>query len=91
MTKFILLYKGPATPASEMTQEQTEQVIAGWQTWVERVGGALEGEPTELNGYSIVEADDLDGALALVEGHPFLSDRTGNFSVDVYELLPIPM
>jgi hypothetical protein len=49
------------------------------------------GEPTELNGYSIVEADDRNGALALVEGHPFLSDRTGNFSVDVYELLPIPM
>jgi YCII-related domain-containing protein len=109
MTKFILLYKGPATPASEMTQDQTEKVMAGWQTWIERVGAALvdigapmangasvvddgsTGVPTELNGYSIVEADDRDGALALVEGHPFLSDGTGNFSVDVYELLPIPM
>ena len=44
-----------------------------------------------LNGYSLVEANDRDAALALVVGHPFLSDKTGNFSVDVYELLPVPM
>ena len=48
-------------------------------------------QAAELNGYSIVEADDRDAALALVVGHPFLSDKTGNFSVDVYELLPVPM
>jgi hypothetical protein len=44
-----------------------------------------------LNGYSIVEANDRDSAVALVVGHPFLSDKTGDFSVDVYELLPVPM
>jgi hypothetical protein len=49
------------------------------------------GAATQLNGYSIVEAADIEAAKALVDGHPFLSDATGNFSVEVHELLPIPM
>ena len=44
--------------------------------------------PAELNGYSIIEANSLEEAKSLVEGHPFLSDKTGKFSVDIYELMP---
>lgn len=43
-----------------------------------------------LTGYSIVEADDMAGALAHVDGHPFLVKDTGNYAIDVYELLPVP-
>lgn len=46
---------------------------------------------TDLNGYSIIEAENMDRALQLVDGHPFLSDRTGHFSVEVFELMPVPM
>ena len=46
---------------------------------------------TDLNGYSIVQAESMDEALKLVDGHPFLSDRTGKFRVDVFELLPVPL
>ena len=49
------------------------------------------GTATQLNGYTIVEAADLDSAKALVDGHPFLSDSTGDFSVEIHELMPIPM
>lgn len=49
------------------------------------------GSATQLNGYSIVQADDLDGAKRLVVGHPFLSDRTGDFAVEIHELVPISM
>ena len=45
-------------------------------------------EAGELNGYSIVEANDRDAAVALVVEHPFLSDKTGNFSVDVSSCCP---
>ena len=57
------------------------------------VSGLLTNSTPALpsNGYSIVEATDRDAALALVVGHPFLSDKTGTFSVDVFELLPVPM
>lgn len=48
-------------------------------------------EPGELNGYSIVEADSLDAATALADGHPFLAEGKGRFSIEIFELLPIPM
>lgn len=44
----------------------------------------------QLTGYSIIQAQDMDKAKGLVEDHPFLSDKTGDFSVEVFELLPTP-
>jgi hypothetical protein len=45
--------------------------------------------PSKQNGYSIVEADNLDGALDLLKGHPYLTEGKGRFAIDVYELLPM--
>jgi hypothetical protein len=50
----------------------------------------IQKQPLQLNGYAIIEADDLDSAVALVKDHPFLSAKTGEFSVEVFELLPVP-
>jgi hypothetical protein len=104
MAKFILLYKGPATPREEFTPEQSEQLMAAWGTWIGTVGEAMAdvGAPfaggtavradgtaaaaSDLNGYSVVEAADIDAAKSLCEGHPFLSDGTAKFAVEVYEL-----
>ncbi|MDH4102682.1 MAG: YciI family protein [Thermoleophilia bacterium] len=49
------------------------------------------GTATQVNGYSFVEADDLEGARRLVEGHPFLSDGSSRFSVEIHEVMPVPM
>ena len=46
--------------------------------------------PLQMSGYSIVEAADLETAKNLAEGHPFLSDKSGKFSVEVFEMLPVP-
>ena len=54
------------------------------------VDDGSEGSAGQLNGYSIIQADNLDQARALVDGHPFLTDKSGKFSVLVYELLPVP-
>lgn len=43
-----------------------------------------------LSGYSIIEADGLSEAAALADGHPFLSEGSGNYSIDLFELLPVP-
>ena len=45
----------------------------------------------DLNGYSLIEAPDLGAAQALADGHPFLAEGKGRFSVEVYELMPVPM
>jgi hypothetical protein len=55
------------------------------------VDNGTSGTPTQLNGYSIIQAENIDEALKLVENHPFLSDKTGSFSVEVFELMPLPM
>jgi hypothetical protein len=45
--------------------------------------------PGDLNGYTIVEADSVDGARALTDGHPFLSEGKGRFTIEVFELVPM--
>jgi hypothetical protein len=109
MSKYLLLYRGPATPMAEFTPEQSAEQMAAWGDWLGRVGksmvdaGAPFGErtavgddgssrtPSDQNGYSIVEADSLDGARSLLIGHPFLSEGKGKFSVEVFELTPMSM
>lgn len=38
-----------------------------------------------------VEADDMAAALALADGHPYLSEGNGNYAIDVFEMMPVPM
>ncbi|MBI2797853.1 hypothetical protein HYX70_00955 [Candidatus Saccharibacteria bacterium] len=61
MKKFILLYNGSATPAEQMTSEQTEKVMGGWKAWMEKIGDAMVdmGQPM-ANGKSVVD----DGSSA---------------------------
>jgi hypothetical protein len=44
---------------------------------------------SDLHGYSIVEAENLEAAKALGQGHPFLSEGEGRFSLEVFELVSI--
>jgi len=55
------------------------------------VDDGRSGTAVSLNGYSIVEADDMAAAAALADGHPFLSEGLGNFAIDIYELMPVPV
>ncbi|HUL24324.1 MAG TPA: hypothetical protein VLW44_00935, partial [Streptosporangiaceae bacterium] len=83
MSKYLLLYRGPATPMEDFTPEQSAEQMKAWGDWMGRVGpamvdgGAPFGQrtavsddgtspaPGDLNGYTIVEADSVDGARAL--------------------------
>ena len=49
------------------------------------------GTAESATGYSIVEAPDMAAARALADGHPYLSEGNGNYAVDIYELLPVPL
>lgn len=43
----------------------------------------------EVSGYSIIEADDVDAALALAKDHPHLR-MPGGCEIEVHEALPVP-
>lgn len=109
MSRFLYLYRGPATPMEAFTPEQSAEQMRAWGEWIARVGSALvdggapfgtrsavadDGSspaPSDENGYTIVEADDLEGARALAKDHPFLSEGKGRFSIEIFELAPMPM
>ena len=44
------------------------------------------GTPSALTGYSILEADSLDAAKAMTNGHPYIREGNGNYAIDVFEL-----
>jgi hypothetical protein len=107
MSKYIFLYRGPATPMSDFTPQQQAEQMEAWGQWIGKLGTSLADvgnpfgartsladdgtspAPGDLNGYSIVEADSLDGAKALADKHPFLAEGKGRFSVEVFELVPM--
>lgn len=107
MSKFIYLYRGPATPMQDFTPEQSAEQMEAWGQWISRLGPALvdvgspfgarsavaddgtSPAPGDLNGYSIVEAENLSAARALADKHPFLTEEKGRFSVEVFELVPM--
>jgi hypothetical protein len=107
VSKYLLLYRGPATPMEDFTPEQSAEQMRAWGEWMGKVGSALVdggapfGErtavsddgtspaPSDQNGYTIVEAGSLDGARALTDGHPFLSEGKGRFTIEIFELVPM--
>jgi len=107
MSKFLLLYRGPATPMDSYTPEQSAEVMKAWETWLGGIGTSLvdagsplgaraavgdDGSspaPSDQNGYSIVQANDLDEARNLLKGHPFLTEGKGRFAVEVFEIVPM--
>jgi hypothetical protein len=96
MGKYVLAYQGGAMAETEAAQQEA---MAAWGAWFGALGSAaldwgapfgasaaVGGGPatSELTGYSIVQADDLAGALKLAEGCPVLKDGG---AVHVYEAI----
>lgn len=84
MSKFVVLYQGGDAP---QTAEEGEKVMADWMTWFGSAGTAVldpgnafgagsaigAGSPSAVNGYTLIEAESLDAALAFVGDHPHLA------------------
>ena len=102
MSKYLLVYQGQVDPSTQSAP--TEESMQRWMGWGNKVGSQLTefGAPTgprtrvggtgdalPITGYTIVEADSLDDARVLCDGHPFLEDAPADFSVDVFELMPM--
>jgi hypothetical protein len=97
MAKFLYLYHGgaPSPP------EDGRKVMRAWMDYFGRVGPrlvdggaplapsrAVGGAPKSgATGYSIIEADSLDHAEKLTDGHPHL--MSGG-SIEICESLPPP-
>lgn len=98
MAEFIFVYRSPAGSAPG-----NPETANAWRAWFAGLGPALRdmgrpvfsraaigtasAEGTQLGGYSVVTAQDLDEALALTKGCPAVAAGGG---VEVGELADVP-
>ena len=101
MPKFLVTYHGSGEPTPEQVQEAMAAFMAWAASVGDALvdpGAPLGPAKTvtaesvsdgpadgPANGYSILEASDLDSAVALVKGHPFAS-RGGSLQVSTATL-----
>lgn len=66
MPKFIMLYKGEATDMADMSPEEGAEVMAKWDSWMEKVGSGLADVGTPFGpGTSVVDDGTPGTALSL--------------------------
>jgi hypothetical protein len=93
-----------AEMAKQGNPEERQESMKKWMQWAQKCGNALVdmGKPLGngkkidgsasnkgIVGYSILQAQDMDGALALVKDHPHTSWNAG-CSIEVHEEMPLP-
>jgi len=96
MATYLFAYRAPR----DYQPGNREEMIA-WQTWFGELGDALvdAGNPifsrttigavtsdTDLGGYSLVAADNVDAAIELAHGCPFMKLGGG---VEIGEITPL--
>jgi YCII-related domain len=96
MTRFMVLYVGPPTPPDASHEgwpawfaklgdklvDRGSPLAAGR---AQRSDGSTGAAATHVNGYSLMQADDMDEALGLVRAHPYLAQGR-QYSVEVHAL-----
>src|SRR5262245_9598083 len=82
MSKFIYLYRGPATPMSDFTPEQQAAQAEAWGQWIGKLGPALTdggapfGQRMAIgDDGSSPEAGDLNG-YSIVEAESLAAARS---------------
>ena len=95
MAKFLFAYR------TNQTALPSDDAVSAWRAWLESMGTSLDdrghpvfdrralgncGSDTRLGGYSLITADDLEGALALAKGCPGI-ERGGGVEVGELTLM----
>lgn len=88
---------------AQMTPEAVQASMGAWMAWANRTGAALvemgapigdstvlRGSPSQgrVGGYSIVQAESLDAAQQIFDGHPHF-DVPGS-SIELLEMMKTP-
>lgn len=93
---YILLYRGPTTPAGASHEGWPEWFAQVGDALIDigspmlnghtlRADGSLSDDATDLNGYSLVKADDFEAVREFARDHPFLQ-ASGENSIEIFEV-----
>jgi hypothetical protein len=69
MAKFIYLYRGPATPMSDLTPEQGTDRMAAFGAWMAKVGAALVDGGSPFGSSASVRDDGTEGPAGDLIGY----------------------
>ena len=69
MSKFIYLYRGPATPMEDMTEEQSSEAMAAWGQWISRLGSSLTDVGNPFGARAAVADDGTSPAPGDLNGY----------------------
>jgi hypothetical protein len=69
MAKFMLLYRGDATPPEDMTEEQSAEVMGQWGSWIEKHGPRLVDVGTPFGARTAVGGDGAEQSAADLHGY----------------------
>jgi hypothetical protein len=69
MAKFIYLYRGPATPMSDLTPEQGADRMAAFGAWMAKVGAALVDGGSPFGSSTSLRDDGTEGPASDLIGY----------------------
>jgi len=69
MPRFIYLYRGPATPTSDLTPEQAAERMAAFGAWMEKLGSALVDVGSPFGTSTSVRDDGTEGTAGDLIGY----------------------
>jgi hypothetical protein len=69
MAKFMYLYRGPATPMSDLTPEQGAERMAAFGAWMEKVGAALVDVGSPFGSSASVRDDGTQASAGDLTGY----------------------
>jgi hypothetical protein len=75
MAKFIYLYRGPATPASDLTPEQGAERMAAFSAWMAKAGAALVDVGSPFGTSVSVRDDGAEGTAGDLVGYTIVEAR----------------
>jgi hypothetical protein len=93
--KYMVFYKGPATPPgashegwmrwfSNLGESLVDRGSPMTNGIVMNSDGSTTDSATNLNGYSVIRAENRKGALDLIKDHPYL--RLGHgYTIELFE------
>ena len=102
MSRFLVLYRSAVSAAEQMATADPDsgaESMKAWMEWSERAGESIVdlGSPTQtvaggepgsfIGGYSVLQADDLDGVQRALDGHPHVM---WGGTIEILEMLEIP-
>lgn len=69
MSKYIYLYRGPATPMDNLTEQQRGEQMEAWGQWITRLGPSLADVGTPFGARTAIADDGSNAAPGDLNGY----------------------